>query len=167
MKATTGQFYGLLYYGSQVWLGPHTKVADIRKLNSVHYKTLRIVETDWKKKKKRSELDKLGRAKPSLWAKYSTGNLVLKTLKREYPVYIYEKLCTTRYTTRRRPKKYLFYDKSQTRNGFQSIENRITAIFNDLDFDFDNEMTDDCIRISLKRSLNMIVFSEANQSVPM
>jgi len=81
-------------------------------------------------------------------------------------VYLFNKLCTTRYTTRRRPNKYLFYDKSQTKNGFQSIENRIATIFNDIDFDFANEMTDDCIRISLKRSLNMIVFSESNPSVP-
>jgi len=66
---------------------------------------------------------------------------------------------------RRRPNKYLFYDKSQTKNGFQSIENRIAAIFNDIDFDFTNEMTDDYIKISLKISLNMIVFSESNQSV--
>jgi len=35
-------------------------MADIRKLNSVQNKTLRIVENDWKKKKKRAELDKLG-----------------------------------------------------------------------------------------------------------
>jgi len=60
LKPTTSQFYGLLYFGSQVGLGPHTKMADIRKLNSVHYITLRIVENDWKKKKKRAELDKLG-----------------------------------------------------------------------------------------------------------
>jgi len=67
-------------------------MADIRKLNSVHYKTLRIIENDWKKKKKRAKLDKLGWAKPSLWAKYTPGiSLVLKTLKREYPVYIYNK----------------------------------------------------------------------------
>jgi len=52
LKATTSQFYGLLYYGSQVWLGSHTKISDIRRLNSVHYKTLRIVENDWKKRRK-------------------------------------------------------------------------------------------------------------------
>jgi len=38
-----------------------------------------------------ADLDKLGCAKPSLWAKYATGNLVLKTLKREFPVYIFDK----------------------------------------------------------------------------
>jgi len=72
-------------------------MSDIRKLNLVHYKTLRIIEYDWKKKKMRADLDKLGRAKPSLWAKYANGNLVLKTLKREFLVYIFDKLGTTCY----------------------------------------------------------------------
>jgi len=51
LKATTSKFYELLYYGSQVWLGSHTKVADVKKLNSVHYKLLIIVENDWIKGK--------------------------------------------------------------------------------------------------------------------
>jgi len=160
LKATTSQFYGLLYYGSQVWLGPHTKISDVRRLNSVHYKTLRVVENDWKKKKKRADLDKLGRAKPSLWGKYATGNLVLKTIKKEYPAYLYGKLCNTQYSTRRNPGKLLFYDGSKTRLGFQSIENRIGDIFKELDFCFDKDMSDDIIRVSLKRSLKMCIIPE-------
>jgi len=160
LKATTSQFYGLLYYGSQVWLGPHTKISDVRRLNSVHYKTLRVVENDWKKKKKRADLDKLGRAKPSLWGKYATGNLVIKTIKKENPSYLYEKLCKTWYSTRRKPGKMLFFDGSKTRIGFQSIENRIGDIFKELDFSFDKDMSDDLLRVSLKRSLKMCIISE-------
>jgi len=33
------------------------------------------------KRKRRDDLDKIGRAKPSLWAKYATANLVLKVMK--------------------------------------------------------------------------------------
>jgi len=36
LKVTTCQYYGLLYKGSQVWPGSHTKAADINRLNSVH-----------------------------------------------------------------------------------------------------------------------------------
>ena len=42
LKATTSQFYGLCYYGSSLWLGPHTQVSQIRKLNYLHYRILRI-----------------------------------------------------------------------------------------------------------------------------
>jgi len=103
LKATISQFYGLLYYGSQVWLGSHTKVADIRRLNSVHYKLLRIVENDWKKSKRRADLDKIGRAKPSLWAKYSTANLVLKVMKTRLPQTLHASLVNNSYATRRNP----------------------------------------------------------------
>ena len=36
LKATTSQFYGLCCYGSPLWLGAHTQVSQIRKLNSLH-----------------------------------------------------------------------------------------------------------------------------------
>jgi len=81
LNAVNSQFYGLLYYGCQVWLGQHTRSFNVRKLNSGHYRVLRIVKNDWKKKKKRSDLDSIGRARPSLWGKYATGNLVIKLLK--------------------------------------------------------------------------------------
>jgi len=73
-------------------------------------------------------------------------------------------LCTTSYSTRRHPDRCLFYDRSRTKNGFQSIENRVGAIFNELDFNFSNNLTDEFIRISLKRSLKMINVSETNLS---
>jgi len=122
---------------------------------------LRIIENNWKK---RADQDKLGRAKPSLCAKYVTGNLVLKTPKREFPVHIFKKICTTCYSTRRHPDKYLFHDKSKTKFGFQSIENRVGAISYELDFDSSNNITEDFKRISLKRSLKMINDSQANLS---
>jgi len=141
-----------------VWLGSHTKIADIRKLNSVHYKLLRIVENDWKKRKRRSDLDKIGRAKPSLWAKYATSNLVLKVMKNRTPSTLHSALVKTSYATRRNPDKLLFYDASRTRIGFQAIGNRLANVINHLDFTFNVNMSDDLIRISLKKSLNMCFF---------
>jgi len=161
LKATTSQFYGLLYYGSQVWLGSHTKVADIRRLNSVHYKLLRIVENDWKKRKRREDLDKIGRAKPSLWAKYSTANLVLKVMKTQLPQTLHASLVNNSYATRRNPDKLLFYDASRTILGHQALGNRLAHIIDNLDFNFHVNMTDDQIRINLKKSLNMCFFQNA------
>ncbi len=42
----TSQFYGTCYYASQAWLGAHTRKIDIIKLNSLHYKVLRIAIND-------------------------------------------------------------------------------------------------------------------------
>jgi len=109
LNAVTSQYYGLLYYGCQVWLGQHTRSSNIRKLNSVHYRVLRVVENDWKKKKKRSDLDSIGRARPSLWGKYATGNLVIKVLKNSLPLDLNNALHRTLFTERRRPQRAKFF----------------------------------------------------------
>jgi len=82
IKATTSQYYGLVYYGSQVWLGQHTPVSQLRRLNSLHYKLLRIAVQDWKRKSSRSDLDEIGRVRPSQWYKYATGSLIIKIMNR-------------------------------------------------------------------------------------
>jgi len=130
LKATTSQFYGLLYYCS------HTKVSQIRRLNSVHYKLLRIVQNDSKKRKSRSDLDKIGRSKPSLWAKYATANLVLKVMENRTPSTRHSPFVKTFYATRRNPDKLLFYDDSRTKFGHQAIGDRLAHIINHLDFTF-------------------------------
>jgi len=66
---------------------------------------LRKVENDWKKKKKRSDLDSIGRARPSLCGKYATGNLVIKVLKNCLPLDLNNALHRTLFTERRRPQR--------------------------------------------------------------
>jgi hypothetical protein len=71
LQVLTSQYYVACYYGCQSWLGWHTRKMDICKLNSLHYRLLRIAERDWKTEINREQLDKLGRARPTTWAKYS------------------------------------------------------------------------------------------------
>ena len=80
MKVITSQYYGLCYYGSQVWLGSHTRRMDLKKLDSMHYRILRIVKQDYKRNIGRMDLDLIGRARPALWSKYFTVNLTIKIL---------------------------------------------------------------------------------------
>jgi len=154
INATTSQFYGTPYYRCQVWLGYHTRMSAIRKLNSIHYKVLRIVENDWKKKKKRAELDLIGRAKPTKWMSYATGTLVTKIMRDKLPVCLFDKLSQTVYHERRKPDKLLFYDGSKTKQGFQGIQNRIKEIFDKFDCDNYSVISDDQLRIVFKKSLN-------------
>jgi len=59
---------------------------------------------------------------------------------------IYNRLYTTHYSTCVHTDKYLPYDRSRTKFGFQSIEKRIGAIFNELGFDLSYNMAYDFIR---------------------
>jgi len=147
INATTSLFYGLFYYGSQVWLGEHTTSAQLKRLNSVHYRHLRIIEGDWKKEKRREELDKIGRTKPSTWSKYSCGNMVIKIMNEKQPVELFQRLSKKHYTERRKPFKMKFHSDAITKTGFQGIENRLVSLFNILDFDHYG-LTRDQLRIN-------------------
>jgi len=100
-----------------------------------HYRVLRVVENDWKKKKKRSQLDSIGRARPSLWAKYAMGNFVIKTLKYSLLVDLHNALHRTLFTERRRPQQAKFFDSSKSKIGYQALQNRIGALFDTLNFE--------------------------------
>jgi len=122
-----------------------------------HYRVLRVVENDWKKKKKRSQLDSIGRARPSLWAKYAMGNFVIKTLKYSLPVDLHNALHRTLFSERRRPQRAKFFDSSKSKIGYQAVQNRIGALFDTLNFDnYENSLTDNAIRILLKKHLGML-----------
>jgi len=110
------------------------------------------------KGKRRSDLDKIGRGKLSLQAKYAMANIVMKS---RTPSIHHSSLVKTSYATKRNPNKLLFYDASRTKLGHQALGNRLAHIINNLDFNFHVTMTDDQIRINLKKSLNMCFFQNA------
>jgi hypothetical protein len=156
MPVLTSQYYGMTYYASQVWLGPHTKRIDIKKLNSLHYKLLRIAINDWRNKTSKKELDLLGRAKPMLWARYATANIVIKILRDRAPMLLLDHLELTKYSERRTPEVIKFYDKSNTKIGFQAIGNLIGKIFNEINAPITLSESNAAIRTLLKKSLNFI-----------
>jgi len=153
LKATMSQFFGLMYYGCQVWLGEHTRMSQVKRLNSLHYKLLRIAENDWRREMSRRELDNIGRARPFTWSKYATASLVIKTMTAREPVELYQRISRNHYSERRKPWKMKFYNNSKTRTGLQGIENRIDFV-GTLDFDHYN-WTKNSLRINLKKSLGM------------
>ena len=127
---------------------------DIRKINSMHYRLLRIVKWDWKQKKKRHELDSIGRARPTLWAKYAAANTVIKILRDGIQIRLQKHLAETCYHERRHATKIKFYDKSTNRHGMHAIGNRLGHVFSELNETFNLEETDHVLRTKLKSGLN-------------
>jgi len=66
MKVLTGQFYSTCFYASAAWLHGKNSYKDVRKLNAVHYRSLRIANKDYKRKLSRAKLDEDGRARDLL-----------------------------------------------------------------------------------------------------
>jgi len=70
LKVMTSQYYGKCFYGSAVWLNGTNSFLDVRKVNALHYRALRIARNDFKKKVSQAELDLIGRARPTIWLNY-------------------------------------------------------------------------------------------------
>jgi len=125
---------------------------DIRKLNGMHYKLLRIATNDWKNKMSRSTLDDIGCARPTIWAKYATSNLTIKLLRDKKPVRIYNHLINTLYYERRSKGVIKFYDNSRKRVGKQAIGNRLKSIFDEVAEPITFKESDNSLRKLLKRT---------------
>jgi len=154
LKRATNRFYGLLYYSSQVWLGSHTIVADIRKLNSVHYKLGRIVEIDWKKGKGDQTWIKLVEEN---WAYRQSMLWPILSWKAEHHPY-------TTHPWSKRPMQL-----RETQISYFSMmhlglnlgnRNELAFIINRLDFNFHMNMSNNLIRESLKYCLIYVLFPE-------
>jgi hypothetical protein len=126
---------------------------DIRKLNGLHYRLLRIAVCDWKTKISRSDLDNLGRVRPTTWAKYATASTVIKILRDREPRRLFHHLQQTLYYERRQYNIIKFFDDSKYRLGRQCIGNRLKHIFDAITESFKLNETDDAIRVKLKRCL--------------
>jgi len=85
IKVLTCQFYSTIYYGCEVWLDS-LSFNDLRRLNALHYRGLRIAVRDYKKCLHRYELDEVGRARPTTWSKYQTANRIIKVVQSGLPI---------------------------------------------------------------------------------
>jgi len=155
LKVLTSQFYGACFYGSAAWLHGNNSYKDIRKINAVYYRSLRIAKRDFKRKLSRSKLDEMGRARPTTWARYQSTSIVMKATTRKLPERLCVDLLANSYHERRKPKRMKFYNKANLRIGKQSLPNRCGTDINDLDFDWTDGMTDNLLRISLKKHFKM------------
>ena len=125
---------------------------DIRKLNGLHYKLLRIATKDWKNRTPRSVLDEVGRARPTTWSKYSTASTAIKILRDKVPVRLHRHLKDTLYYERRASNVIKFFDKSSKRVGRQAFGNRLKTVFEEIKKPISLNESKNTIRLLLKKS---------------
>jgi len=123
MKVLTSQFYSTCFYASAAWLHGKNSYKYIRKLNAIHYRSLRIANKDYKRKLSRAKLDEDGRARHSTWARFQCISLVMKTIMRGVPVRLHADSISNSFTERRKPGRMKFYNKANLRIGRQALPN--------------------------------------------
>lgn len=153
LQIVTSQYYSQLYYCALVWLGDSTLSILKKRINSAHYRPLRIALKDYSYKHSRVDLSNIcQRATPSEWYKYSIASLVIKTIANREPFYLYHYLAQTIYTTRRKPLIGLFYDNSKGKIGRQKINNKLVCMRTISKGWIDINYSKDSLRTMLKRS---------------
>ena len=158
LQVLTSQYYSTCYYGAPAWLGSHTRKMDIRKLNNLHYRLLRTAVCDWKHKIKtsREDLDRLGRARPSLWAYYISASTAIKIIRDDQPTRLNEHLLESIYCEDRSG-RVKFYDRSRLKQGRQSFANRLRVVFESINTPITFKESNASLRIMLKRELGLNV----------
>jgi hypothetical protein len=151
LQLVTSQYFGIVYYASPVWMGS-LKATNWRRLNTSHYRAIRSALKDFRKRKKRSELDEESkRATPLEWSKYCIASTVIKLYNRS-DTRIGELLRTSAYVNDRLPYKAKFLDTSRMKIGRQSLPSRIGPLFANISFNWiDPLISDDFLRQHLKK----------------
>jgi len=101
----------------------------------------------------RSKLDKIGRANPTQWGHFTTATTVVKIIRNNHPHQLFTSLSRNVYQERRKPSRLRFFNDSNKKVGLNCLRNRLTEIFNAIDFDHYPNISDEGLRTNLKRLL--------------
>jgi hypothetical protein len=153
LQILTSQFFGALYYGSQVWLTSNTLRKLWKQIESIHYRAIRVAVNDHKRVINREKLDTLSsRASPRQWSKYALATVTLKTLREEKPVQLFCTVKETLYEKKRKPGLGRFFDNSRGKIGRQKFGNNLNFIDAITEPWLGMSLSDDQIRRLLKRT---------------
>jgi len=154
LMITTAQALSILYYGASVWLTPALIKTQLRRVERLHYKCVRLVVKDYRRKMSRSVIDKkTGRLAPSQWAMFSLSKLFINMRINQQPKQLLDDSSKNLYVKSRQPGLLFSYDDSKSKMGSQQTCNWIgKCLANIAEPWTDRLMSDDSIRVLLKKS---------------
>ncbi len=136
VKLVSSQYFSIIYYNAPFWIGSLDAVS-WRKLNSAHYRALRVVLSDFRSQLSRVEIDSMmKRAAPFEWANYSIASSVI-WLHNSSDSCIANELRSAAYVNDRLPYRARFFDASKLKIGRQALKSRISNIFKRINSDSD------------------------------
>jgi len=155
LMVVTAQALSLLYYGSAVWLTPGLKKANLKTVESLHYRCVRLVVRDYRKRISREVIDKVTkRLPPRLWIEYSICSLYINARMCNYPPKLLNEVSSNLYTQRRQEGRLYGYNSARCRATNQRTRNWIGPVLNKITTPWTNMTTlsKDQIRIMLKKT---------------
>jgi len=150
----TAQALSVLYYGSPAWLTPSIVGDRMRRIESVHYRCLRIIVKDYKQRISREWIDAATqRLPPKMWCRFAAASMAIKVRQSQYPQRLYEDIFENAYTVSRKPGRLFGYDSSKSLVGRSITKNWIGQTLGQIQSSWSNSvLSNDQIRRLLKRT---------------
>jgi len=154
LMITTAQILSILYYGASVWLTPSLTKSQLHRVERLHYKSVRLVVKDYRKRKSRAYIDKkTERLPPLLWAKFSLSKLFINMRIKQQPTQLLAASSKNLYVKSRKPGLIFGYDDSKSKIGSQQTCNWIGKCLENITEPWsDKFLSDDSIRVLLKKA---------------
>ncbi len=155
LQIATSQIFSTTYYASPVWLNNTLASRLWKKVNSFHYRVMRVACNDFRTKISKKVIDSTcKRATPKMWSQYISASTAIKILRDSTPRLLAEALQQSMTVERRRPRHGRFFDCSRRKPGRHSFNNRLVHLNSIAEPWLDPFPTNDSIRIILKQHLN-------------
>jgi len=150
----TSQVLSVLYYAAPVWLTPHLQGPEIRKIESLHFRSLRIVIRDYRQRVHREWVTaSTRRIPPRLWLKFAAASLALKTWTTQTPRNLFASMFSNTYSKNRSPGLLYAFDASKSSIGRSSTRNWIGMTLGQIKIRWTNvPLSKDQIRVIMKKT---------------
>jgi hypothetical protein len=155
LQIATSQVLSTTYYAAPVWLNSTLGCGLWKKIESLHYRIMRVACNDFKRRRRRKEIDiQCKRATPKMWSYYVSASTAMKIIRDAEPKLLARTIETNMVTERRRPRNGRFFDSSRVMIGRHQFSNRLGHLNSIPDPWLYPSPSNDSIRTMLKRHLN-------------
>ena len=149
----TSQIFSRAYYASPVWLNECLNAPHWKRLNAVHYRALRMIVGDTKRKMSHTKLNAItNRAPPRRWSNYATASITMKILRDELPRGLHNEIKKVLYVERRKPKLGRFRGNTGGKYARTRLPNRLMFMHRIKRPWLNERLNDDRIRKILKET---------------
>ena len=151
LKAASANYYGTIFYGACIWFD-QAKAKFKDKLQALHFRLLNTAVRDHGMKLTHQQLtERCRRATPKEWTNFVTASKVMKIVRDTQPIELHQLIMKNYFEEYRYPGVGLFFDSSKSKQGAQSLENRLIFMRSiKKPWNLKSPLTNDEIRIELK-----------------
>jgi len=163
ITVVTAQALSILYYASIVWLTPHISKKQEGRVESLHYRSMRLVIKDYRQRIGREIVDSsTSRLPPKLWCHYTACSFFMNLRRTGQPRSLLENMSANLYEKGRQPNRLFGYDSSSSRLGRIMTKNWIGQSLDKISEPWTHiSMSKDMIRTCVKKCIYPPTFARS------